>query len=271
MATTTHRRVRLRRTFLFVMALAGCASPLAAQQHAVLRGQVFDSAGAPLTNVEVTLYEAQRVARTGPDGAFAFHDVAPALYHVTLRQPGYRAIAGTARLAAGDSIDLRFWMRRADIQLDTVRVSEPGLGDPLADFKRRMASATGSFITSDRLDELKDWHFSSVIRAEAGRVELAPLSNGGWAVASQVPSSCIGRSCGSTPVCYMAVWVDGVRIYAPGVGEPPDLSAFRTEDLVGVEVYPGAADTPLELDVTGSSCGTIVLWTRMGKQGTARR
>ncbi len=271
MATTAHPRTLLPHALLAAMALASGASPLAAQQRAVLRGQVFDSAGTPLTNVEVTLHEAQRVIRTGPDGVFAFHDVAPALYHVTLRQPGYRAIAGTARIAAGDSIDLRFWMRRADVQLDTVRVSEPGLGDPLADFKRRMASATGSFITSDRLDELKDWHFSSVLRAEAQRVSLAPLSTGGWAVASQVPSSCLGRSCGSTPVCYLAVWVDGIRIYAPGVGEPPDLSAFRTEDLVGVEVYPGPADTPLELNATGSSCGTIVLWTRMGKHGTSRR
>ena len=253
------------------MALAGSASPLAAQQRAVLRGQVFDSAGTPLTNVEVTLHEAQRVARTGADGAFAFHDVVPALYHVSLRQPGYRPIVGTARIAAGDSIDLRFRMRRVEVQLDTVHVSEPAAGDPLADFKRRMASGTGTFITSDRLDELKDWHFSSVILAEATRVLLAPLSTGGWAVASQVPSSCLGRSCGSTPVCYMAVWVDGVRIYAPGVGEPPDLSSFRTEDLVGVEVYPGPATTPLELDATGSSCGTIALWTRMGKRGTERR
>ncbi len=271
MAALPHRRVHLVPTLSLLVATLASTAPLAAQQHAVFRGQVFDSTGAPLQNVEVTLHEAQRVARTNASGVFAFHDVAPAFYHVRLRQPGYRAIAGTARISAGDSIELRFRMRRVDVQLDTVRVSQIAPGDPLADFKRRLAYGTGTFITSERLDELKDWHFSSVVRAEAGRVQIAPLSTGGWTVASQEPASCIGRSCGSAPVCYLAVWLDGIRIYAPGVGEPPDLSAFRTEDLVGVEVYPGAAETPLELNATGSSCGTIALWTRMGKRGTGRR
>lgn len=253
------------------MAMVGGAARLVAQRSAVLRGQVFDSAGIPLASVEVELREPYRVVRTDTAGMFAFREVTPALYHVTLRRPGFRAITGTARIAAGDSIDLRFRMRRADVQLDTVHVSQPARGDPLADFKRRMAYGTGTFITSERLDELRDWHLSSVIRAEASRVQLAPLSSGGWTVASQVPSACLGRSCPSVPICYLAVWVDGIRVYAPGVGEPPDLSAFRTADLVGVEVYAGAAETPLELNATGSSCGTIALWTRMGKRGTGRR
>lgn len=271
MAATAHRRVRLAPFVRTIIATLACAPPLAAQHHAVFRGQVFDSAGAPLGNVEVTLRESQRVARTDSDGVFAFHDVSPALYHVSLREPGYRAIAGTARIAAGDSIDLKFWMRRAAVELDTVHVAQASPSDPLADFKRRMAYGTGTFITSDRLEELQDWPLSSIVRADAGRVLIAPLGSGGWAVASQAPSSCLSRSCPSVPICYLAVWVDGVRIYAPGMGEPPDLSAFRTADLVGVEVYAGAADTPLELNATGSSCGTIALWTRMGKQGTKRR
>ncbi len=271
MATTTHRRTRFASTLFLAVATLGSATPLAAQQHAVFRGQVFDSSGHALAQVEVTLREANRVTRTDSAGVFAFREVVPALYHVTLRQPGYRPIVGTARISPGDSIDLRFRMNRAQVELDTVHVSQVPPSDPLADFKRRMAYGVGTFITSDRLDALRDVRLSSIIRGEAGRVQIAPLPTGGWAVATQVPSSCIGRSCPAMPICYLAVWVDGLRVYAPGMGEPPDLSAFRTADLVGVEVYPGPADTPLELNATGSSCGTIVLWTRMGKQGTSRR
>ena len=271
MPNPIYRRVRLAPTLCAAFWLLASASPVAAQRRAVFRGQVFDSAGTQLGNVQVTLAEANRTARTDSNGMFAFRELAPGFYHVTLREPGFHPITGTARVAAADSIDLKFWMKSAQVQLDTVHVSDAGPGDPLADFKRRMAYGVGTFITSETLDRLQDWHLSSLIRSQAGRVQLAPLPAGGWTLVSQIPSACLDRSCPAVPLCYMAVWVDGIRVFAPGMGQPPpDLSRYRVADLVGVEVYAGAAETPLELNATGSSCGTIVLWTRMGRAGTGR-
>lgn len=249
---------------LVALLTAGASVPLAAQHGGIFRGQVFDSAGSRLENVEVTLAEAHRATRTDSNGVFAFRAVPPGLYHVELRQPGYRPITGTARIAEGDSIDLRFRMGLLNPQLDTVHVSQTAVGDPLSDFKRRMAYGVGTFITRDKLEALSDWGLASVLRSQAGRIRIARLAGGGWTVARQAASGCSGGSCASDPACYLSVWVDGVRIYAPGFGKPPDLSNYRVQDLAGVEVYTGAAQTPLELNATGSSCGAIVFWTRLG-------
>ncbi len=83
-------------------------------------------------------------------------------------------------------------------------------------------------------------------------------------------SACTSFRCASSP-CYMQVFVDGNRVYAPdanggpGPHPPPDLSQILARDIVGVEVYRGAAETPLQFSGLGAACGTLVLWTRAQK------
>ena len=63
--------------------------------------------------------------------------------------------------------------------------------------------------------------------------------------------------------CPMAIWLDGVRIYFPGSGFPTqDIDQFTVQNLEGIEIYAGPAETPGELGGTGAGCGTLVLWTR---------
>lgn len=65
------------------------------------------------------------------------------------------------------------------------------------------------------------------------------------------------------PACYMAVYLDGIRVWSPGSGfpSPYDLNQHSVASLEGIEVYTGA-DTPTQFSGTGAECGTIVLWTR---------
>ena len=61
----------------------------------------------------------------------------------------------------------------------------------------------------------------------------------------------------------MAVWLDGIRIFASGSRRSaPDIDQFSTFQLEGVEVYSGPAETPAELSGFGASCGAVALWTR---------
>lgn len=263
-ALLAKRRRPMRYRAMLALALP---AGLAAQHPNVFRGQVFDSAGTALANVQVTIAEAHRETRTDARGIFVFHDVSAGFYHVSLREPGFRPIAGTARIAADDSIDLKFWMKPAVVELDTVRVAQRNTADPLADFKRRMATGNGTFIVEARLDQLQDWPLAQVIRSQTTRVRIVQLPSGGWALVSERPAGCLLRSCG-TPLCYMAVWLDGIRIFPPG--DPPDLSEYRVADLTGVEIYPGVAETPVELNAIGSTCGTIALWTKMGTRAANR-
>ena len=56
--------------------------------------------------------------------------------------------------------------------------------------------------------------------------------------------------------CEMTMWVDGLRIGSRGLDE------FPVGDIMGVEVYRGAAETPLQYGGTGARCGVLVIWTR---------
>jgi hypothetical protein len=61
----------------------------------------------------------------------------------------------------------------------------------------------------------------------------------------------------------MTIWLDGIKTWAPDSRmPPPDIDQIPVIQLEAVEIYRGAADTPIELGGTGGGCGTIVLWTR---------
>lgn len=63
--------------------------------------------------------------------------------------------------------------------------------------------------------------------------------------------------------CYLQVFLDGARVWSASGAQstPYDLNQHSLRSLEAVEVYTGA-DTPAEFGITGSACGTIVLWTR---------
>lgn len=79
----------------------------------------------------------------------------------------------------------------------------------------------------------------------------------------------------------MAIWVDGMRVYAPNAIEAgeftkttgafardtamnptPDVDHWSVADLATVLIYAGGVQVPSQWQVTGASCGTIVLRTR---------
>jgi len=62
--------------------------------------------------------------------------------------------------------------------------------------------------------------------------------------------------------CYVAVYLDGIRIWAPGPKEPIDINRYRVNELEGIEVYRGPSETPTQYQMTGSACGVVLLWTR---------
>ena len=95
---------------------------------------------------------------------------------------------------------------------------------------------------------------------------------GGFAAASGRGGSSGDRGaqfrCGTTAfqdACYLAIYLDGLRIWAWDTPEPPNLDDFVVSQMEAVEVYRGAAELPPELQATGNQCGAILLWTRVGE------
>ena len=240
-----------------------------AQRGTVFRGFITDSARVPISGVEVTMIEASRVARTDSAGIVVFRGLLPGTYHVIVRHPRFHPLDGTVRLSDGDSIDYRLpRMRPLASTLDTMRVSEQNVR-PMwrSDFERRRASAHGTFITQDVLDERATWPLTNVIASKAPGIRLVQRRCGGagscgWALASRRPAACSRPGC--APLCFFAVWLDGKPIFRPSSGDDSsiDLTTILPSELAAVEVYDSPAAIPLEFNMTGSSCGVVALWSR---------
>jgi hypothetical protein len=250
-------------------ALLYAIAPASAQSGAVFRGFVTDSLHAPIRDVEVTVVEVHRVARTDSAGVFVFRGLPAGTYSLSVRHPQYHPIDGTVRLSDGDSIDYRLpRMRHVAPTLDTVRVNETKMTPWWqSDFERRRATTHGTFITRDVLDERASWNLTDIIASRAAGIKLVQRHCGGagicgWTLAASRPSACIGSRC--SPLCFLAVWLDGKPVFLPtaGANDGPDLTSMLPTELATVEVYTSPAAIPLEFNVPGSACGVVALWTR---------
>ena len=58
--------------------------------------------------------------------------------------------------------------------------------------------------------------------------------------------------------CPFDIFLDNVRQDA----STRDLDRMLVSEYAGIEIYKGAATIPVEYNMTGSSCGVILMWTR---------
>ena len=77
------------------------------------------------------------------------------------------------------------------------------------------------------------------------------------------------HTCGGTPDCFVAIYVDGQLIFNAELAhkEPPsawpDLnSSYPVNVLAGAEFYSSAATAPVGMHVDDDGCGSLWLWTR---------
>src|SRR6187549_167092 len=71
-----------------------------AQSGVTLTGTIVDSAGRPVEDADVAVFQLQRRFRTGPDGKFAFNNIKPGKFTLTTRRIGY--VEDTRKISVGD-------------------------------------------------------------------------------------------------------------------------------------------------------------------------
>ena len=272
------RRTR-RRSLLPVAALALLAPhalPAQAPTAGVLAGSVALSTGdalaprgAPVRDVSVLVGGVGRSARADSAGRFTIAGVPAGTYRVLVRGVGFQPLELRARVADGDTTWLQLALARTPApQLATVTVRDrAATGNVMFDARRAMGS--GKFFDQDYLQQQKGHQISDVLMTAPG-VRLVPQPDGTVAAATRRGQG----SMNAAPQCYMAVIVDGVRIFEPAVAEgsaagsrprgggPPHINLLDLEQLGGIEVYAGPAQLPAELRGTGNACGAVVIWTR---------
>jgi Carboxypeptidase regulatory-like domain len=172
-----------------VLALSGIRAYAAQQQAPSLRGVVRDDAGTALAGVTVTLTDAQqqpRTVTTDSIGAYAFENLAPGLYQLTVQLEGFSPLSRQVNVEASRTSVVNLRMRMAFDQ----RVEVVG---SLAEFRRVTGmGAVGLTLGPEQLGVLPNdpdmmLQVLRELSATTGRADQVIVQVDGQPVASRLP------------------------------------------------------------------------------------
>jgi hypothetical protein len=119
----------------------------------------------------------------------------------------------------------------------------------MREFWQRRKVRPGTFITRWEIEERNPIVTSDLLRTVPG-LSVVRTGSGGTAVLSSR----------ATRRCRPTVYMDGIRLVT---GQELDIDTFTNPAWIeGIEIYTGAANIPVQFNVTGLGCGAIVIWTR---------
>ncbi|MEK6687019.1 MAG: carboxypeptidase regulatory-like domain-containing protein, partial [Gemmatimonadota bacterium] len=239
-------------------------APAADRTTVMLSGTVVDEdRAAPLEGVDIVVLELDRQATTGPEGAFQLPSVPPGSYRVLARRLGYQPLDTALVVSEGRDLRVVVGLRRLPTVLPELSVEAPAtaLSPNMTSFEERRRTTFGRHFTRDDLDRTNFSTLADLLR-RIPRVTVIQVGSEAAAASSTRTSIEGPRYQRPWPsACYMQVVFDGAIVWAPGrTGRTYNINQHSIHWLQAVEVYTGA-DTPSVFGGTGSTCGTIVLWT----------
>lgn len=203
------------------------------------------------------------VAQTFSDesGAFSMTASDPGSFLLKAEGIGYETRSdGVFELGRGGSITVEFRLLPEPLPIDTLDVlaeaRSPRL--ELAGFYERMGEEGGVFLGPEEIQEKQAAIPTQLLRG-VPRIRLRPTPTGGNAVIIQGAAMI---SLAQRGICYPRVMVDGNEVFRGG-GEPALLDdVVNVSEIIGIEIYRGAAEIPTRYLGARSACGLVLVWTR---------
>jgi hypothetical protein len=269
-------------------AVVAAASPLRAQTSALAAIVTSDSSGTRVGGATLTLTEIGRVAETNWLGELRVRDIPPGTYTVVVRKSGFAPLVRQMEFKAGAPVQDEFQLSlpvagasaargAAPQALPELRTTAEAHRTPkMAQFEERRKTGFGTFIDAEQIADAKGKTLATLLQAKTSGINIKQGSRAGaMYLGAGRGVATIGALPRADPFdpqsprgCWVAVYLDGHRIFAPSTGSAagqspaPNLNDYDLTTLQGIEFYKGGATTPAELGGTGAMCGTLVLWTR---------
>lgn len=224
-----------------------------ADSVATLSGKVVSAmTGAPLEDVRVFLKQSRRGAFTDAEGEFRIVDVPAGRDTVEVRLIGFASESAPLELEAGHITRAVFSLSETVLRIEDIEVTveEPRVSGRLAGFRKRQELGHGAFVGPEEIDRSGAVQSSDLLRMVPG-VVVGPDRVGRTSIR-------INRY---QRVCRPYVFLDGMPM-----GEY-HIDNLAPNDLLGIEIYRGPSETPARFKKRGGQCGTMVIWTREGKDG----
>lgn len=247
-----------------------CRAPQAALALAILLLLVADSLAAQtlrgriqegrtqemLADVRVSLLDEDANVLTdtvtGPNGQFTLQAPGPGEYYVRAERLSFTTVTDgifAFQSDAGEmSIVLFMLPQPTELEGIDVRIEREQQRRRLrsAGFYQRAAMGFGRFIGPDEIDKRPIFTFADFLRGIPG---------------VRFQDESIQFSGGLEGTCSPDIYIDAARVFADfGI-----TTLIQPEEVEGIEVYRGAAQTPLEWGGLNGSCGVILIWTKFGR------
>jgi hypothetical protein len=240
-----------------ILALAALlvADGLSAQ---TLRGRVAEGGSQDaMPDVIVSLLDedANVLAQTetGPNGGFSLQAPGPGEYYVRAERLSYTTVTdgifAFASEAGEMSIVLFMLPQPTELEGIDVRIEREQVRRRLrsAGFYERAAMGFGRHIGPDEIDRRPIFTFSDFLRGIPG---------------VRFQDEAIQFSGGLTGTCSPNIYMDGAQVFQDyGL-----TTLIQPEEVEGIEVYRGVAQTPMEWGGFNGSCGVILIWTKSGRR-----
>lgn len=253
------------------IALLICATVAGAQTSTLLGTVVRDSLGHAVGGAEVRFPDLNRRITSNYMGEFRIDGIPPGKHLVTIRSVGFSPLIDSIEATAGKSIDREFVLTPVAPLLDTVRTRAPErkyISPMLAAFEERRRAGSGGYFIADSLFRANDNARLSDLIGRIPGIQKIMIKSGTYIASSRSMGEDGGPALlakGSRPACYVAVYIDGLKIYQgppSGANPAPDFDRMNIHEYAAAEFYPGGASIPSQFNATGSACGSLLLWTR---------
>ncbi|MEO8452814.1 MAG: carboxypeptidase regulatory-like domain-containing protein [Gemmatimonadota bacterium] len=240
------------RALASLLLIAAPFTPLLAQ--ATIAGRVLsDSTRRAVPGAEIVMEGKDgRRTETDAEGKFVLEGIPTGVHYTMIRKIGFRPVRLKALIFGADTLNIDVRLFPSAVELEPIEVTAAAVPAGMEEFARRRLAGLGSFIDASTLRQSESRQLGDVLRTVRG---VRIVQSGSFK--SVAVSTRAGRS------CPMALWVDGLQLYAPGRrgGPIPDLNDYPVSQLESIEIY-STSETPPEFGGFGTGCGTMVLWTR---------
>lgn len=222
---------------------------------ATLTGRVVSAmTGGPLKDVRVTLENSGFGTFTDSAGQFTIPDAPAGRDTVGVSLIGFAEEKVPLELAAGRVTRVTLMLSESVLRVEDITVEVPRRPEmgKLSGFYERRQRGVGAYISPEEIDERKAQHPSDLLRTVPG-VSVGPSRLGRAEV----------RITRARLNCHPTYYIDGLALKSFRMDE------LNQDDLLAIEVYRGPSETPPQFRPRGNSCGTIVVWTREGRERRA--
>lgn len=227
------------------------------RKNSEVRGVIVVAADRkPVSGASVSLEGTELTLTSDSRGRFQFPRITAGRYIIRAEVDGYPALTSAFTIADGERLEMEFLVGEGG-ELGAQVLPEIAVAadatptiSPIADFNRRALSGRGRFITREFIEQRNPGSTTDLFRGLPGIRVVCESRSGG---------ECQLRVARSGDSCQPAFLMDGIPAH------PMVLYTTVPGDIEGIEIYSGPAETPVELDYRRSNCGTVAIWTRLGR------